>query len=299
VLARPEQIVITTGYVQALALLARIVGRDGVIAMEDPGLPFHRSVVERAGVGVAPLPVDSDGARTDILAAMDVAACVLTPAHQYPLGMTLHPQRRHDAAEWARRRGGLIIEDDYDGEFRYDRQPVGAMQGIAPDHVVYVGTASKTLGPALRLAWVVLPARLVEPFTDAKRHTDLHSDLISQLTLADLIRTHAYDRHVRAGRLRYRRRRDALVRRLSTVPDVTVEGVAAGLHAVVRPADRGGVDAVLAEAASNGLALDQVARHWHQPRHGESGLIVGYGTPPEGRYRAALDVLVRALRAAA
>jgi len=297
VLARPEQIVITTGYVQALALIARVVGRDAAIAMEDPGLPFHRNVVHHCGARVVPLPVDGDGARTDLLPEMDVAACVLTPAHQYPLGMTLHPQRRHHAAEWARRRPGLIVEDDYDGEFRYDRQPVGAIQGLGPDHVVYVGTASKTLGPALRLAWVVLPERLVEPFVDAKRHADLHSDIVSQLTLADLIRTHAYDRHVRACRLRYRRRRDALVRRLATVPDVTVEGVAAGLHAVIRLAEPGSVDLVLSEAARHDLALDDVGRHWHRPGQNDSGLIVGYGTPPEGRYGAALDVLVRVVRA--
>jgi GntR family transcriptional regulator/MocR family aminotransferase len=150
----------------------------------------------------------------------------------------------------------------------------------------------------LRLAWVVLPERLVGPFVDAKRHADLHSDIVSQLTLADLIRTHAYDRHVRACRLRYRRRRDALVRRLATVPDVTVEGVAAGLHAVIRLAEPGSVGLVLSEAARHDLALDDVGRHWHRPGQHDSGLIVGYGTPPEGRYGAALDVLVRVMRAA-
>lgn len=296
VLARPEQIVITTGFVQALALLTQILRRNGAIAMEDPGLPLHRSVVRHSGGRVVPLPVDGDGARTELLPPLDVAACVLTPAHQYPLGMTLHPQRRHGAAEWARERGGFVIEDDYDGEFRYDRQPVGAMQGIAPDHVVYVGTASKTLGPALRLAWVVLPERLVEPFIRAKRHTDLHSDIVSQLTFTDLITTHSYDRHIRANRLRYRRRRDALVRRLATVPHVTVEGVAAGLHAVVRLAAAHQVDTVLAAAAARDLVMDEVGRHWHDPHCGEPGLIVGYGTPPDGRYPAALDVLVRTLR---
>ncbi len=299
VLARPEQVVITTGYVQALALLAGLVGEDGAMAMEDPGLPFHRDVVRRAGLTVVPLPVDHAGARTDLLARMDVAACVLTPAHQFPLGMTLHPQRRHYAVEWARERGGLVIEDDYDGEFRYDRQPVGAMQGIAPDHVVYVGTASKTLGPGVRLAWAVLPERLVGPFIEAKRHADLHSDLVSQLTLADLITTHAYDRHVRAGRLRYRRRRDELVRRIATVPNVAVAGVAAGLHAVLRLTEGTSVEAVLASAAQQDLALDHVDRHRHTPGRDESGLIVGYGTPPDGRFAAALEVLVRGLRAAA
>ena len=298
VLTRPQQIVVTTGYVQALALLAQLVGRDGAIAMEDPGLPFHWNVVRNSGADVVPLPVDTVGARTDLLPAMDVAACVLTPAHQYPLGMTLHPERRHEALEWARERAGLVVEDDYDGEFRYDRQPVGAMQGIAPDQVIYVGTAAKTLAPALRLAWVVLPDRLLEPFLDAKRHADLHSDVVGQLTLADLITTHGYDRHVRATRLRYRRRRDALVGRLASVPHVSVEGVAAGLHAVVRLPSGDQVETVLAEAARRGLAIDSLSRHWQRPSHGESGIVVGYGTPPDGRYPAALDLLARILRGA-
>jgi GntR family transcriptional regulator/MocR family aminotransferase len=296
VLATPEQIVITTGYVQALALLTRVVDDEAAIAMENPGLPFHGDVVRRAGGRVVALGVDEMGARTDRLAMMDVTAAVLTPAHQYPLGMALHPQRRHAAIEWARSRGGLVVEDDYDGEFRYDRQPVGAMQGIAPDQVVYVGTASKTLGPALRLAWVVLPARLVEPFVDAKRHADLHSDTFSQLTLADLIATHAYDRHVRSSRLMYRRRRDLLVGRLAPLRHVTVEGVAAGLHAVVRTAEPRHVDAVLDEAPRHGLALDELGPHWLGAGDRTRGIIVGYSTPSAGTYPAALDVLVRVLR---
>ena len=142
---------ITSGYVQALALLAGVL--DGaVLAMEDPGLSFHRDVVRHARAGVVALPVDERGARTDLLSTSGFTAAravVVTPAHQYPTGVTLHPRRRHAATDWARPGDGLIIEDDYDGEFRYDRQPVGALQGMAPDHVAYVGTAAKTLGPGL------------------------------------------------------------------------------------------------------------------------------------------------------
>ncbi|HEX5596087.1 MAG TPA: PLP-dependent aminotransferase family protein, partial [Micromonosporaceae bacterium] len=214
VLADPEHIVICSGYVQALSLLARVVG--GAIAMENPGLAFHRDVVRHAGADVVALPVDEQGARTDQLSTdnMAVRAVVLTPAHQYPTGVPLHPARRRAAIAWARDHQGLVIEDDYDGEFRYDRQPVGALQGMAPEHVAYVGTAAKTLGPALRLAWMALPERLVEPVSHAKRLTDLHTETLGQLALTEMITSHTYDRHIRACRLHYRRRRDLLIERL-------------------------------------------------------------------------------------
>ena len=220
VLAAPDQIVITSGYVQALALLARVLGAAGTaaIAMEDPGLEFHREIVRRAGLSVLPLPVDERGARTETLTGIPgrrAGAVVVTPAHQYPTGGTLHPDRRHALAEWARTAGGLVIEDDYDGEFRYDRQPVGALQGMAPGRVAYVGTASKTLGPALRLGWMVLPDHLVGPVAEEKRHHDNLTEVPGQLTLAEFITSHAYDRHIRSCRLRYRRRRDLLVARLA------------------------------------------------------------------------------------
>lgn len=298
VLASPAQIVVTSGYVQALALLTDVVGTNKAIAMEDPGLPFHRDVVRRAGGHIVPLAVDESGARTDELAAMSVGAVVLTPAHQYPLGMTLLPQRRRAAIEWAAACDGLVIEDDYDGEFRYDRQPVGAMQGIAPDKVAYVGTASKTLGPAVRLAWMVLPERLVQPVVEAKRHTDLHSDALSQLTLADMITAHSYERHIRSSRLRYRRRRDLLVRHLAPLQHVRVDGIAAGLHALVRLGGSGPVEQrVIASAEEQGLALGDLRSHWHVPHpDGPAGLTVGYATPADGAYPVALDILVRVLQ---
>ncbi|WP_329273913.1 MocR-like pyridoxine biosynthesis transcription factor PdxR [Streptomyces sp. NBC_01451] len=299
VLAPPERIVITSGYVQGLALLTRVL--DGAtVAMEDPGLPFHREVVRRAGGRVVPVGVDERGARVEELAARrQVSAVVVTPAHQYPTGVTLHPARRRALTDWARARDGLIVEDDYDGEFRYDRQPVGALQGMAPGQVAYIGTASKTLGPALRLGWMVLPPYLVDAVADAKLHSDHHTETIGQLALAELITSHAYDRHVRACRLRYRRRRDRLVELLGARRNV--RGIAAGLHALVEVADEA---AVLARAEEAGLAVGHLGEHWHAPGEGPEagaaggraqGLVVGYGTPRERVYPEALEVLGRVL----
>ena len=306
--ADPGQIVITAGYVQGLALLAGVLAAAGtpVIAMEDPGLGFHRDVATRAGARVVPLPVDALGARTDLLGTGDlsgVAAAVLTPAHQYPTGVTLHPRRRQAATEWARATGGVVIEDDYDGEFRYDRHPVGALQGTAPDQVAYLGTASKTLGPALRLAWLVPPARLLARICEAKRYADGHSEVLGQLTLADLIESHAYDRHIRAIRARYRRRRDLLVSWFTAAggSDMQVSGIAAGLHAMINLPPGGPSEAaVVTRLAEHGVAVGELAGHWHEhdPAHRE-GLIVGYGTPTEGTYPTALDILVRTVRGSA
>ncbi|MFI9546834.1 PLP-dependent aminotransferase family protein [Streptomyces sp. NPDC052016] len=291
VIAPPERIVITSGYVQGLALLTRVL-EGARVAMEDPGLPFHREVVRRNGGDVVPVRVDERGVCAQELG--DVRAVVVTPAHQYPTGVTLHPERRRALTDWARAGGGLIVEDDYDGEFRYDRQPVGALQGMAPGEVVYLGTASKTLGPALRLGWMVLPPHLVDAVAEAKLHSDHQTESIGQLALTELIDSHAYDRHVRACRLRYRRRRDLLLDRLGARRGV--RGIAAGLHALVEVRDE---DAVLARAEAEGLAVGRLGDHWHTPgEDGEArpqGLVVGYGTPRERAYPEALDVLAKVL----
>jgi GntR family transcriptional regulator / MocR family aminotransferase len=314
--ADPDRIVVVSGYVQALALLTTVLaGADSphangaAIAMEDPGLAFHHDVVRHHGADLVPLPVDGRGARTDLLsdkAFRNVRAIVVTPAHQYPMGVTMQPDRRHAATTWAVASDGFVIEDDYDGEFRYDRQPVGALQGTAPDRVVYVGTASKTLAPAVRLAWIVLPDSLVEPVVEAKRYTDVFTESIGQLTLADLIASHGYDRHIRSCRLRYRRRRDLLVARLRSHP---LLGVAAGLHALVSlPANGPSEPDVLHHAASYGLAVGDLGGHWlsspavtvdrRAAVDRPQGLIVGYATPSESGFAAALDTLARVLRTA-
>ncbi|WP_141586050.1 PLP-dependent aminotransferase family protein [Actinomadura sp. WMMA1423] len=295
--ADPARIVVTSGYAQSLGLLAAVLRDLGTtaFAMEEPGHFFHREIVRRAGLGIVPLPVDERGAHPGPLDR--AGAAVLTPAHQYPTGATLRPDRRRAFTAWARQAGATIVEDDYDGEFRYDRQPVGALQGTAPDHVVYGGTASKTLAPAMRLAWLVLPERLVEPFAEAKRLADAHTQSLAQLTLADLIDTHAYDRHVRAARLRYRRRRDLLVATLrERAPHVGVQGIAAGLHALALLPDGGqGEGEIMRRAAFHDLALMPLRDHWQEPDGRPQGLVVGYSTPVGAAYPAALDALCTVL----
>jgi GntR family transcriptional regulator/MocR family aminotransferase len=229
----------------------------------------------------------------------------VTPAHQFPTGATLHPARRRALAAWARADGRLVIEDDYDGEFRYDRQPVGALQGMAPDRVAYIGSASKTLGPALRLGWMVLPDHLAGPVAEEKLHHDFCTGVPGQLALADFIASLAYDKHIRSCRLRYRRRRDLLIARLApgpgqSLPGLRVRGISAGLQALVSlPAGGPGEQEVLARAAQHGLALEGLAGHWHRAGDHPQGIVAGFATPSQRAYPAALETLARVLHATA
>ncbi|MEU8782928.1 PLP-dependent aminotransferase family protein [Streptomyces sp. NPDC048637] len=295
--ADPDRIVICAGFMQGLALLSRALG-SGRLAVESYGLDFHRSVITRAGLGTVPLLVDERGARTEELATLDdVRAALLTPAHQFPTGVPLHPERRAAAVNWARDTGGFILEDDYDGEFRYDRQPVGALQGLDADHVVYLGTASKSLAPALRLSWMVLPDRLVDPVLALKGTGEWQSGTLDQLTLAEFLSSGAYDRHLRSMRLRYRRRRDQLVAALADrAPHVHVSGIAAGLH-VVLELPSGTEQSIIQGARWQGLALEGLSR-FHDPSAppaSRDALVVAYGTPPDHSFANALDALLRAL----
>ncbi len=232
VAAEPEQIVIVSGVAQGLALLASVlVTREtSRIAVEDPSLPAHRAVLERHGATLVPVPVDAEGIRVDRLVASGADAVVVTPAHQMPLGSALSVARRGALLAW----DGLVVEDDYDAEFRYDRAPLGALQGLAPGRVAYAGSASKTLAPGIRLGWIVLPDALADAVADAKRHADMGNDVLSQHVLARLIETRAYDRHLRVLRRSHRARREAFVAALARhLPDARPEGIAAGLHSVV------------------------------------------------------------------
>ncbi|HEY7074291.1 MAG TPA: PLP-dependent aminotransferase family protein [Solirubrobacteraceae bacterium] len=289
VVAAPERIVLCSGYVQALGLLATALGPRATVAMEDPCLALHREVVRAAGARVIPLLVDDRGARVDEIGPAD--AVVVTPAHQVALGSTLAPERRAALSEW----DGLVVEDDYDGEFRYDGRPVGALQALAPDRIVYAGTASKALSPALRIAWLVLPERLVEPVVDAKRLADSASPALDQLALARLISSGELDRHLRRMRARYRRRRDALVAALS--PHVRVLGIAAGLHAVLEaPAPE--VE-IRAAAHARSLAITPLGPFWHSPGDHPPMLQAGYAAPPDHAFDGAVAALAEVMRAAA
>ncbi len=294
--ADPEHILICSGFSHGLRILAEVLRSRGAstVAVESYGLDVHRNLLSAAGLRTYPLPLDERG--TDTTRMPQAAAVLLTPAHQFPMGMPLHPERRAAVTDWARRTGGLVLEDDYDGEFRYDRQAVGALQGLDPEHVVYLGTASKALAPGLRLAWMVLPPSLAEEAVAAKGGSDT-CGVLDQLTLAEFLTSGAYDRHVRSARLRYRRRRDAMVDALATrAPGIHPTGIAAGLHAVLR-LPPGTEAAVVQAAAWQGLAVFGLSyfRHERATVPPLDALVVGYGTPPDHAWSAALDALCRVL----
>jgi GntR family transcriptional regulator / MocR family aminotransferase len=299
VVAEPDAIVVVAGAQQAFGLiptaLRAALGRPPRIAVEDPGMPRHRAELSERGARLVPVGIDADGLRTDALAASGADAVLATPAHQSPSGVALSPARRGELAAWARA-GGIVIEDDYDAEFRYDRAPLGALQGLAPDHVLYVGSTSKTLAPGLRLGWVVAPARLVHPLARARAMIDAGSPAIDQHALAELIDHGAYDRHLRAARRRYRARRDALVAALERhVPGTRVEGVAAGLHAVVRPPDPVDETALLAAAAARSVGVYPLGWSHVEPRADGGAMVLGYATLPEPAIRAGVRLLAEAL----
>ncbi|MGI5481109.1 PLP-dependent aminotransferase family protein [Streptomyces lavendofoliae] len=294
--ADPDRIVVCSGFVHGLRLMAQVLRGRKVrdVAVESYGLDIHWNLLTDAGLGTPPLPYDERGTRTGELDRQ--GALLITAAHQFPLGGALPPDRRAAVVDWARRTGALILEDDYDGEFRYDRQPVGALQGLDPERVVHLGTASKSLTPGLRLGWMVLPEDLVEDVLAAKGHAEWVSSALDQLTLAEFIRSGAYDRHVRGMRLRYRRRRDQLVAALAErAPDIRVSGIAAGLHAVLELPP--GTERSVVQAASwHGLAVQGLDgfRHPAVPP-GRDALVVGYATPTDSAWSGALDALCRAL----
>ena len=295
VLTTPDRIVICGGFTQGLRLTCDALAAGGAraIALEDPCLPDHRAVVAASGLAVSTLEVDGSGARPDGMTDA-VGAALLTPAHQAPLGATLDAGRRTEFTRIAAARGMYLIEDDYDGEFRYDRHPVGALQGLAPEHVIYAGSASKSLAPGLRLGWLALPSDLVDAVVEAKRRTDRGTDVLTQLAFAELIDSGALDRHIRRMRRRYRDRRDAFVQTLNRcAPTLAVHGIAAGLHAVVLLPDGVSEEDVLDTARQRSIALTGLAPFWHQA--GAAGIVVGYGTPFQHEYAAALEHLGRLL----
>jgi GntR family transcriptional regulator / MocR family aminotransferase len=287
----PELVVPCAGFSHALALLARALRAQGArrIALEDPCIPLHREIVQAAGLAAVPLPVDERGARTELLPELRVDAAVVTPAHQFPLGATLAPERRAALVEWAQAHGRLVIEDDYDAELRYDRQPVGAVQGLEPERVATAGTVSKTLAPGLRLGWLALPPGLKSAVLAMRAREDRHLNALDQLVLAELLASGGLERHLRRLRARYGARRERLVAMLAErAPHVRVRGISAGLHAVLEVPDE---DALVEAGARRGIELFGLRRFWHAEPRGPGALVLGYGAPPEHAFAAALAAL--------
>jgi len=294
--ADPDDIVVVAGVAQALALVAIVLARSAPaaggtvrgpdVAVEDPGSRGARDQLASWGLRPCPVPVDDEGLRVDALAPSGARTVLLTPAHQFPTGVVLGPTRRRELIAWAGATDGLILEDDYDAEHRYDRAPVAAVQASAPDHVVYMGSTSKTLAPGMRLGWMIPPAALREDLIAVKHSADLGNPALSQLVLAELLATGEYERHLRRVRVRQRHRRDALLAALREhLPDARVEGVAAGLHLLITfPGDV--PDEVLAqEAAAVGVRVHPLS--WHRMVPGPPGLVLGYAAHPPNRLEEA------------
>jgi GntR family transcriptional regulator / MocR family aminotransferase len=258
--AEPDRIVVCAGFAQGLTLVLRALVRAGArrVAFEEPGYEESSLHAHGAALGFEPVrvPVDADGVDVEALAASGADAVVLTPAHQWPTGVVLAPERRHALVEWANGRDATIIEDDYDAEFRYDREPVGAVQGLAPDRVVLLGTVSKSLAPALRLGWVLCPPALAAAVAAEKHLGDRGSPGLDQYAVAKLIESGRFDRHLRRMRGVYAGRRAALTQALAAhAPDVRLTGLAAGLHAVAHLRPGSDEKTVIAEAAKRSVGL--------------------------------------------
>ena len=301
VVADPDLVVVCAGFSHGLSLLARALRAQGVerIAMEDPCFWWHRGIARAAGLDVIPVSVDSRGARTDRLADTRAGAALLTPAHQFPLGALLHPDRRAAAVAWARATGGVLIEDDYDAELRYDRPPVGALQALDPEHVVYAGTTSKTLAPGLRLGWLLLPPALLDAVLALRGAEDLHVPAPEQIAFGELLVSGAFERHVRRMRSRYRARRDRLVAMLaSRTPSVTPVGISAGLRVLLElPPGSPSADELAELGAKRSLELFPVRRCYHD-HAGREGLVVGYAALPDHAFESGLNALGDLLAAA-
>jgi GntR family transcriptional regulator/MocR family aminotransferase len=306
--ATPDDLVIVGGVAQGLSLTVQVLagrfpgertGRDlgwftgpaarpadrdrGLrLAVEDPTGLRQLPLLRAAGADLVAVPVDEEGIDVAALAAAGVRAVLLTPAHHYPTGVVLSARRRAELAEWAAVTGAVVLEDDYDAELRFDRDPVGCLQGLAPGRVVLAGSVSKSLAPGLRLGWVVAPPHLAGAVRRARAEQDMGSPVLEQHVLADLLRTGAYDRHLRRMRREYRTRRDALVRALAEhFPEITVRGVSAGLHLLAELPGGWDERAVAAAARARGLAAEPVAPMRHRP--GPPALVVGFARLPVQR----------------
>jgi GntR family transcriptional regulator / MocR family aminotransferase len=284
--ADSEHIVICAGFAQGLPLALHALAGSGArrVAFEDPGYGDGETLAAaaRAGWETVPVPVNHGGIDVDALAATGVRVVVVTPAHQWPTGVVMAPERRHALITWADRHHATIIEDDYDAEFRYDREPVGVVQGLAPGRVMVVGTVSKSLAPAVRLGWILCPPSLMETVTEEKRLSDRGSPLLDQLTLAVLIESGRFDRHLRRMRTMYAQRRETLVGALARyAPSVQLTGLAAGFHAVAHLPDTLDEQTIVAAARNRSVGVYGMSGNRADHAATPPQLVLGFGNLTE------------------
>jgi GntR family transcriptional regulator / MocR family aminotransferase len=294
VVAPPDRIIVTAGVTGAVSLLAQVLRADGhaTVAVEDPGAEGNRRILSYWMPHLTPIPVDEDGIDTRALADSAARMVLVTPAHQYPTGVVLSPERRRELVAWAGDGANLIIEDDYDAEYRYDRRPVRAVQPLAPEAVAYTASLSKTLAPTLRLGWLVPPAHLHRRLVDLRWAIDLGAPALPQLTLAYLLRNGTLERHLRIMRTRHRARRDTAISAIREwLPDLQIGGIAAGLHLVVRLPDGLDDEQVAADARSEGILVQPLSRHY--AGSGAPGLVINYAGHHPARVQAAIQALAR------
>jgi GntR family transcriptional regulator / MocR family aminotransferase len=295
-----QHIVVVNGFAQGRVFVARALAASGItrVAVEDPcqaGLPVS---VKYAGLTVIPIPVDQDGIRVDVLEKSNAEAVFLTPAHQYPTGAVMSGERRAAVLKWLRDRKAIALEDDYDAEYRYDRAPVGALQALEPARIIYGGTTSKTLAPALRLGWLVVPPSLLETVAKEQRSMDYGAPRIDQHAFADFLTSGELDRHLRRQRTVYRARRDALIAALAkALPEATVFGISAGLHATVGLPHTDDVRAIQEEASRRGIAVSLMLHNCIKTRGAPPTLLLGYAGVSEASIRVGVTELAAAVRA--
>ncbi len=298
--AGPGGIVVCAGYQQATRLLFAVLADRGVrrVAFEDPSLSDHWDAALRAGLEPVPVALDAEGLRVDELERAGADVVVVTPSHQFPTGAVMGPERRHALLAWAHRGERLIVEDDYDAEFRYDRRPLAALQGLDPARVAYVGTASKVLAPALRLGWILAPATLAPALAVEKLAADSGSPALDQLALAHLIASGEHDRHLRRVRRAYSQRRDRLVAALArALPAARIEGAAAGLHLVLALPVALDPLRLRRAYAAHGVVVEDIGARLRGPAEpAPTRLVLGYGRVPTAGVDAAVAGLAAALR---
>jgi GntR family transcriptional regulator / MocR family aminotransferase len=299
VVGDPARVVVTCGYTQGLDVVCRALATQGArrIAIEDPSNPEQTWIAERAGLEPVPIAVDDDGLRVDDLERVQADAVVVTPAHQHPTGSVLSAERRTALLGWLRDRDALAIEDDYDAEIRYDRTAVGALHGLEPDRIVYAGSASKILAPALRIGWLVVPPRLLDAVAHEKLIADMGTARIEQHAFAGFLARGELDRHLRRMRGRYRARRDALVAALAEfLPEASVHGIAGGLHATVRLPEGHDEQAIRDAARRRRIRFNTTCDY--RPEGDAAGvtLMLGYAQLPEPAIRAGVRELAEMIR---